>query len=573
MLDIEDALTHLSSPPPAPLQGASDSAVRLAIGAPLHEIARSRAAQAVGALSMRAGLFLARYEQRVRMPLPEHWGRDEQPQWVDGVLPEPKYGAFRHDLPIGTFHAGHRAKWTAHELCHRLVGTAWHPGASPLFIATASRLAELLPVVLWYFLDEIGLQRCELHSGPLFRGFCADCDQAAQRGPRPIEGEALRRAEISIRDAARFMEEELAAIRETRALGRPVSHVWGSLDLCSDGLAYAASHGPRLGSEAMIRFSERFLSPGAPTILCETLEQLEQRVIDVFRAITLGAPLQVEGSAERWALWDVAQRILEVHEQCEGEAAEELLSQVDALADGEAIAAVVERYRDLFAEYDVPAPEDVFGVGYDIEGLDPVATRASHQIAAGLGTVVPLTMTLAKDAGVDLVAEFVRADVADRSPLGVRFAAWLSRRLPGPVADLAIYESALRHASGDPASASLGAGVGPLRLRPGARALACSFDIVRLAERVDAGEVAGVKQSSEGGLEGVTIEALEGGDLGGGPGSGLVIGRDAEGQLVIAEVDPEDIASILEDPERLRAEIREELLDLGLLSHSRWEIV
>ena len=34
------------------------------------EIARSRAAQAVGALSMRAGLFHARYEQLVRMPLP-----------------------------------------------------------------------------------------------------------------------------------------------------------------------------------------------------------------------------------------------------------------------------------------------------------------------------------------------------------------------------------------------------------------------------------------------------------------------------------------------------------------------
>ncbi|MEZ4238397.1 MAG: hypothetical protein R3F59_20045 [Myxococcota bacterium] len=137
-------------------------------GAPPHELARSPAAAAVGQLAAGAGILLFHHEHRA--PLPPIG--EEPPVWADGVLPEPKYGAFRHDLRIGSFHPGHRAKWTAHELCHALVGFGWRPGASPLFHATAARLAEPAPVVLYYFLDEIGLRRCPRHTGPLYRSRC-----------------------------------------------------------------------------------------------------------------------------------------------------------------------------------------------------------------------------------------------------------------------------------------------------------------------------------------------------------------------------------------------------------------
>ena len=180
-------------------------------GAPDREFTRSPAAMRVGHLATEAELFLFHFEHRVHLELPEDWvERPEDaapPEWLGGVLPERKYQSFRHDLLIGSFHPGHRAKWSAHELCHALVGFAWRPDPSPLFLATAGRLAELLPVVLWYFLDEAYLQRCPVHQGggALFRKHCLACDAAAQ----PNLGDV--HAERRLEEAVRFMERELAA--------------------------------------------------------------------------------------------------------------------------------------------------------------------------------------------------------------------------------------------------------------------------------------------------------------------------------------------------------------------------
>jgi hypothetical protein len=547
---LDDALAHLGSAVP-PLPAIPN--------VPMHELTRSRAAAETGRLAARAELFLAHYEHRVRMPMPEHWCErpDEVPQWMDGVLPEPKYAAFRHDLPVGTFHPGQRAKWTAHELCHRLVGFAWRREAPPLFTATASRLAELLPVVLWYFLDEVGLSRCEAHTGPLFRTFCPDCEQAALRGPLPLRPE---QAEPLLRDAQRFVQAELDAIARTRQLGRPAPHVWGSLDLCSDGVAYARGHHARLSSPAFLAFADRFLQAPEP-MWCSSIEELEQRVLDTLRALACGAPLEVRGEAARWARWDLAQRVLEVWEQCEGEAADELLSQVDALAGSAPLPAVLERYRALHDEYDVPAPEDVFGVGYD---LDEVPSRSVAQVARGLETVTPLVQMLAHDANLDLVAPFVAQDPADRAPLGVRFSRWLQQAQPGPLAELGRYEAALRAAGGD-GSAALGTAGQGWRLAPGAEAHAFSLDVVRLAELVDNGEIAGRAQAGR-----VEVEATALAELA--RPMGLVIGRDLVGELVIAELEPDQVPSVLSAPEQLPEEVREELVSLGLVVRSRWDL-
>jgi hypothetical protein len=526
---LDDALAHLASPIPS---------LAAIPNAPMHELTRSRAAAETGRLAAGAELFLAHYEHRVRMPLPEHWCErpDEVPQWMDGVLPEPKY-------------AGHRAKWTAHELCHRLVGFAWRKDAPPLFTATASRLAELLPVVLWYFLDEVGLSRCELHTGPLFRTFCPDCELAARQGPQPLRPE---QAEPLLRDAQRFVQAELDAIARTRRLGRPAPHVWGSLDLCSDGVAYARGHHARLSSPSFVALAERFPQP----MCSSSIEQLEQRVLDTLRALACGQALEVQGSRQQWISWDLAQRILEVWEQCEGEAADELMSQVDALAGGAAPREAYERYRALHDEYDVPSPEDVFGVGYPLDG---VPGRSVAQVARGLETVTPLVGMLAQDAQLDLVTPFVAQDTADRAPLGVRYARWLQQTQPGPPAELGRYEAALRAASGD-GSAALGTAGEGWRLAPGAEAHAFPLDVVRLAEQVDSGEIAGTEQGGHIVLE-LSPELQR-------P-MGLVIGRDLVGELVIAEIEAEQVHA---SPEALPEDVREELVSLGLVIRQRWSL-
>ena len=160
------------------------------IGAPAHELTRSSAAHVIGDLAQASGLFLSHFEYRHHMPLPDAWcppnqpGFSAQPYWKAGHLVE-QYRHFRYDNPIGSFHPSHDPKWTAHELCHALIGFAWRPNASPLFHSLSARLSELLPVALWYFFDEIDLRRCRQHAGlgDLFGLRCPACEQAASGGP------------------------------------------------------------------------------------------------------------------------------------------------------------------------------------------------------------------------------------------------------------------------------------------------------------------------------------------------------------------------------------------------------
>lgn len=215
-------------------------------GSPESDYCRSPAAARVGSFAAQSGLRLFHYELREQFDLPAGWLPEEiaeehslSPEWERGVLAERKYQSFRHDQMLGGFNPGHRGKWSTHELCHGLVGFGYRIDPSPLFIATAGRLAELVPVVLWYFLDEIGLQRCPIHQGggALFRVYCPDCERLAgsARTSQPVEP--------LLQEAAAFMDRELAAVARSRRTGRPVPHQWATLNLCSDGLAYAHAHG------------------------------------------------------------------------------------------------------------------------------------------------------------------------------------------------------------------------------------------------------------------------------------------------------------------------------------------
>ena len=153
----------------------------------------------------------------------------------------------------------------------RLGRFGYKPDASPLYLATAGRLARAVPVVSWYFLDEIRLRRCPVHQGggALFRTFCAECEAAASA--TEADATMVRR----LTDAAAFMDRELAAVAQTKRLGRPIEHQWATINLCSDGIAYAHAHGARLRSDVLARYAERFL-PGGVHLLA--LDELEQRV-------------------------------------------------------------------------------------------------------------------------------------------------------------------------------------------------------------------------------------------------------------------------------------------------------
>jgi hypothetical protein len=452
-----------------------------------HELARSPAAAVVGELAAASGLGFAHFEHTVSLPEPEVWAPRGRPDlgevegWRAGVLPETKFRHFRLDRMVAGFHPGHRAKWSSHELLHRLVGFAWTPGASPLWIACAARLAELLPVALWYHLDEIGLRRCDDHAGggPLFDAHCGACEAAAEHGPVEVPAERVAEA---LAAARAFVDRERDGVRRSLREGRPISTRWATIDLCSDGLAWAAAHGARLASPEFAYWVERFFVPGEgwqPTI-----EALDARVSELFDAIASAVagvasprhglsgrgaggpppatPPDPAALRRRWIAGDVAWRLLTVRADCDGAVAEALDAAVDQLADTHDVATAIASYVDLHEDFEVPAPEDVFAVGYDLGGGHG---RSVRQIGEGLRTATPVTLSLLGEAADAIVAEFVAEDTLVRAPIGRRFAAWLAARhasgytVPLASLDAVALESSLVHAPPpDPAVATLSGG-------------------------------------------------------------------------------------------------------------------
>ena len=252
------------------------------------------------------------------------------------------------------------------ELCHGLVGFAWWPGQSQLALATASRMAELLPVALWYFFDEAFLARCPEHAGggPLFRTFCPACEDCA--GPTRDDPRAAKRIE----DGLSFIDRELAAIARSRREGRPISSTWATINLCSDGLAYAHAHGRRLQSEAFRQYMVHFGVEAGGYV--STLDALQARLEDVLHGLLgLRQPAALAPDAERgqarWMLQEVGWRLLATWHECEGEAQQQIwdlaMRLAQGLTDGEPPGLEVARARLAEAVstcllYTSPSPRD-----------------------------------------------------------------------------------------------------------------------------------------------------------------------------------------------------------------------
>lgn len=418
------------------------------INAPNEELNRSPAAQVIGAQAAKSELFLTHFEHRHHIEPPSYWLPQDRPdldgslRWQRGALKEHKFLHFRYDQPLGSFHPGHRAKWTSHELCHGLVGFAWDPRMTPLSHVLVARLAELLPVALWYFFDEIQLRRCPLHylQGALFQERCVYCERLATEGPRLLEPED----ELWLNRGVEFLQGELAAVARSRRFKRPLPHRFATLDLNSDAMAFTAHNLARLEDPVFRRFIEQFHGPH--TGMWSHIDDLEGRLWGVSESLREGlhAPTLTAGR-QHWVAQDVAWRLLTVSAQCEDlEAVEALEQMVDYLAEQpQDILGVARLYSSLYEEFFIPEPEQVFALGYEIGGGygSDVA-----QLAKGVASACP---TLERALGAEGLIEQVRAFASwdlqrpQRLPIARRFAMFLRETGGGPLCDLATYEAAI----------------------------------------------------------------------------------------------------------------------------------
>ena len=415
--------------------------------APDEELHRSSAAFRVGELAAASGLLLSHFEHRYHWLIPDEWAPTDRPElaagphWQGGIFVEHKYGHFRYDNPVGSYHPNHRAKWTAHELCHALVGFAWRPDASPFFHSLSARLCEVLPVALWYFFDEVDLHRCPAHatSGALFDAHCSACEEASKK-PRMQQE---RRPDLWAKGRT-FVMDELAAIARSKRLGRPVSHRYATLDLNSDALAWTAANRGRLCTPEFEWFRHLFLGPEQGCFA--HLDDMEARVLDVMNALDgTGTARPLVGDRYLWIAQDIAWRLLMVSLECEGEVVQELKTLIEVLAatpSGPSIQSVYSAYTELFDTWYLPNVDDVFALGYSVEGLQ---TSSVSQIAEGINQALPNTMAALGPKGPSLIEHFCQHDTAQRTPIARRFASFLAHQVPAPVAAIGRYECALSH--------------------------------------------------------------------------------------------------------------------------------
>jgi hypothetical protein len=328
-----------------------------------------------------------------------------------------------------------------------------------------ARLAETIPVALWYFLDEAGLRRCPDHP----RGHarlelhCAACAAVASRGPDDDEDPGL------LAEGRAFVRREIDAAMRSLRERRPVPSRWLTIDLCSDGLAYVAAHGPRLRSDAWARHAQAFADPDDGWHV--TPDALIARMEAVLADLCGGAAAPpLAGAHPRRAARDVAARLVQVAEDCDPDTADVLWALHDALAADTDVARALHGYAALFEEVELPTPEEVFAVGYDLlpgagggrPPQRPPPGLAATQLRDGVRSCVPATLQALGGAADGLVARFVDDDDWTRRPLGVRFASWLAG-IPDVSADvraLARLEADLAHLPPvDPAAHTLGRAV------------------------------------------------------------------------------------------------------------------
>lgn len=418
------------------------------MGCPENELLSSPASARAGLLAARIGRSFTHHELRVRVPMPEDlhpevavWQGGTTPTWSDGVLAEPKYFSFFQDDPHSPFNPNHRTKWRSHELLHGVVGWYWHPEMTRFEACLGARLGELLPVLHWYGLDEIGRLRCPRHAlaSPTREG-CLDCERASLQPFWEVQG--AREADVrSARWSEAHLAREWSACLRMLESGRPLSTPVPGIDAQSDAEGYLLGHWNRLTAWSFGAWVERFCRPGVD--YSDSVEAMALRVAQTTHSLCSG-PLSAElldmrRLRARRAVQDLGYRLLLVLEHCgEGPVEDRLLPELDALA---LVAG------GLLSEGDESLAAQA--IQSALSSLDEVADRLPDALSASVGAMGMrfLLRDAQVDAGLDQLLEgladalpdtwegmaeseevawrFAVSDHFDRSgSLAARFAAW-----------------------------------------------------------------------------------------------------------------------------------------------------
>ena len=219
-------------------------------------------------------------------------------------------------------------------------------------------------MALWYFFDEVDVNRCDIHSerGLLFGELCTQCEVASHRPTYREPDSSL------IHRGIQFVQDEINAVFRSIESGQMVEHRYQTLNLARDGAAWATAHGepPELETIRLVPITLPDPNQGA----FSSLEDLAERALKVTEHIALGKSLK-PWSAERhtWIAHDIADRLLTICAQCEGEAHDQLKAMISRLADAPTEAGItqtIEGYESLFDDFYIPEPAECFGVGYQL---------------------------------------------------------------------------------------------------------------------------------------------------------------------------------------------------------------
>jgi hypothetical protein len=383
------------------------------------DLQRSSVAKRIKVLSEKNNLFLSHYEYRMQFEAAEKWqNRDRKDLsfdmgWENGQLKEYKYQSFRNDTRIGSFHPGHQNKWTAHELCHGLVGFAWNKDWEIFDHALAARLSELLPVVVYYFYDEADSRRCEKHRYPNQSfSYCEECESLSLLGSLKDSSHY----NIMIEKGKLFFKREMESIKRAIETRRADYHIDHNLNLMSDGLAYASQQYKRISSDEYKEFIDLFYDERD---YFDSLDDLMKHIDQVHSDLFTNEAVDYNfGDPNRHKFKELIWRLYELSADCNKELKADLMTLIDEVATKNNIPPfdlLLNGYGKLSAEWELPEIDLLFAVGYEVT---KEVGYTSAIVLDGLEHCYPSLISYISD---DEIREFISFDFSNRNILTYRF--------------------------------------------------------------------------------------------------------------------------------------------------------
>jgi hypothetical protein len=414
------------------------SALAAFVGVPHGEVVASPFGFRACVMGAAVGAAVVHHELRAQW----RWDPDLSPQdgasddahgtWIDGVLHVGRFEGFCQDLPFATFNPNHSARWTPHELLHRVCGFAWRPELSRWFLFNAARLGEIVPVAHWYGpdlalrLDSDGFDRVQDARRP-------GAELADALWLQGDDTYLRKRAEVGaqfLREGALWLQRELSAVRAQCRTSEPVSVPDALLNSVSDATAYTAGHHARLSHPFVGEVLRAVTVVGHHRFAA--LDDYAAHQEHVFDQLLFGElviePQRAQAQRAGRILWDLCLTAA----LCDPLTAQEVLAdKLDAVeaaskaaqaGDGDLAARLGQQIRESLTD---AALADVLPLGLPA-AIDPLPPRSREQLAEGLEVVAPGLAAKLLDRGIgasrfcDALAEDV---LYRRAPWVVRIVA------------------------------------------------------------------------------------------------------------------------------------------------------